>query len=163
MVIWTWPESKHAGFPCSGSDHHWCGDYFFFCDSAIFTPKIKTSTTLTMAGSVDSAAVWVTNTAEAVHKWADDDSSWLWPPVRRLGPREAQKTTHRTQHQPKCGRGYAGWEWMDYKQQSTENDGGICRKTINHGSCRGRSRGPVNTTTNQINKDRWYQISNECS
>ena len=42
MVIWPWLESQCSWFPRGGSEHHWCGDWFFSAQRsflAIFSPN----------------------------------------------------------------------------------------------------------------------------
>eukprot|EP00956_Cyclotella_meneghiniana_P036508 scaffold126506_cov50-Cyclotella_meneghiniana.AAC.1 len=125
---------------------------------AIFSPTIDTSTTLTMAGSlqiaaqttpnptntitnasatgggvggIDSATTGLTTTAEAEHKRADDATEWFLTSGRKdRGRRGHKNIPNQHNNQSGCGRGYAGWIWTGITQQSAENEAGNNAKII---------------------------------
>ena len=103
---------------------------------AIFHPKFETSTTPTMAGSlqsaaqsppnptntitnvtatgggvggVDSDAITVAITAEAADKWTDDGSDRLFTSEPKARAKRGPKKQHKTHNnQSGCGRGVSG-------------------------------------------------------
>ena len=102
----TWPGSKCAGFPRGGSEHHWWGERFFwwFCSSLpIFTRQIATSTTPTMASSIQIAALPPpnpTNTLMSASATGVGVGGWRCRFSRRSGHK----------YRPGC-RQVSGWGW----------------------------------------------------
>ena len=145
---WTLTWVQVYWIPAGGSYHHSCREIFFRLYSRHFHPKNRDlhhpdrgwqppnshpSTTkphqhchrpqmslLPMAVSLgaDSAAIAVTNTAEAAFKYTDDGSSWHITSGRKAGATKNHKKKHNSQLG--CGLRCAWCNMKENKQQTNQ-------------------------------------------